>query len=166
MYGAARVSKDSPLIEAYGTIDELNSYLGVIRSDCKVAKVSASLRKIQSLLFVAGADLATDLGAGTRVPRVTKKETRLIEEMTDELLSELPKLSTFILPGGTTLAARLQFARAICRRAERRIVTASKAEKKVNSELIPFFNRLSSYFFNLARYVNSVQHFDEEAWKG
>lgn len=163
LYGPARVSKDSPRVEAYGTVDELNSYLGVVISGCRNRAISASLKRVQRLLFVAGADLATDMGRRKTV-RISGGDTKLIEEMTDRLLAKLPVLTRFIMPGGSDLAARLQFARALCRRTERRIVAASKLEE-LNPELIPFFNRLSSYLFNLARYVNLILKVEEETWK-
>lgn len=121
------------------------------------------MKKIQRLLFVAGSDLATNMGRNKAV-RISGGDTKLLEEMTDDLLAKLPKLTHFILPGGSDLAARLQFARAICRRAERSVVAAAKTEE-LNPELIPFFNRLSSYLFNLARYANKAAKFEEEAWK-
>lgn len=164
LYGPRRVPKDSPRVEAYGTVDELNSYIGVILSGCTNQNVSASLKKIQNLLFVAGADLATDAGSAPKIPRIGDGDTKTVEKMTDDMLERLPTLSDFILPGGSKLAAELQFARAVCRRAERRIVTAASTEK-INPELIPFFNRLSSYLFNLARHVNVLQETPEEPWK-
>ena len=115
------------------------------------------------MLFVAGADLASDMSS-SKVPRISSEDTGKIESMTDDLLKRLPTLSNFILPGGTRLASELQFARAICRRAERRVVAASKSEK-FNAELIPFLNRLSSYLFNLARATNAKSGKKEEVWK-
>lgn len=113
--------------------------------------------------IVRGADLATEFGGSAKVPRITPMDTKLIEEMTDELLENLPTLRSFILPGGGRVAAELQFSRAVCRRAERRIVTAGRTES-VNPELVPFFNRLSSYLFNLARHANLSQKFKEDPW--
>jgi len=163
LYGPQRVSKDSPRVEAYGTIDELNSYLGVILADCRDSMTTKSLKVIQKMLFVASADLASESGS-SKVPRISSAETRKIESMTDELLARLPTLRNFVLPGGTRLAAELHFARAICRRAERRVVGASKGQK-LNPELIPFMNRLSSYLFNLARAANAAKGKKEEIWK-
>jgi len=150
-------------VEAYGTIDELNSYLGVILSDCRDPMTTKSLKTIQRMLFVAGADLASD-SASSGIPRISSSDTLKIERMTDGALKRLPSLRSFILPGGTRLASELHFARAICRRAERRVVAASKSEE-LNSELVPFLNRLSSYLFNLARAVNARRGKKEEIWK-
>lgn len=163
LYGPKRVSKDSPRVEAYGTIDELSSYLGVVLSDCRDSTTTKSLKVVQKMLFVAGADLSSD-SSSSSVPRISSGDTLRIEKMTDVALERLPPLRNFILPGGTRLASELQFARAICRRAERRVIAASKSET-LNPELVPFLNRLSSYLFNLARLVNANSRRKEEVWK-
>ena len=166
LFGQRRVQKDSPRVEAYGAVDELNSCLGIAISWSETSEVSDLLKKVQKLLFVAGADLATDLpsrGSEDRVRRILKDDTRWLERSCDELIKKLPPLRNFILPGGNRAAANLQLARAVCRRAERRIVTVSKLEE-VNPELLPFFNRLSTYLFNLARYSNSIEGRQEEVW--
>ena len=167
LFGSRRVSKDSPRIEAYGSIDELNSCIGVAISFSTSESVSTLLKKVQKLLFVAGADLATELtarGAGEKIPRIRKEDTRWLEKESDELLTKLPPLKNFILPGGGQSAANLQLARSVCRRAERRIVAVGRVEA-INPELIPFINRLSTYLFNLARYSNFIEGRQEEAWK-
>jgi cob(I)alamin adenosyltransferase len=165
LFGSRRVPKDYPLVEAYGSIDELNSYLGVIVSDSRDKRVVAPLREIQKLLFVAGGDAATELHSGAKVSRIQAEDTKRIESMTDDLLRRLPTLRNFILPGGSKTGAQLQFARAICRRTERRLVASSKSEP-INTELIRFFNRLSSYLFNLARDANKQSRKKETLWKG
>lgn len=166
LYGAGRVPKDSPRVDAYGTIDELNSCIGVAIAGCKHKEVSKPLKRIQAELFTAGADLATEIGAkgGARVPRIKKKDTEELEKMVDGLQKKLPRLTSFILPGGSQLSSALHVARAVCRRAERRVVTLSRAEK-INPELVPFLNRLSTYLFNLARYANVLEGVEDEVWK-
>ncbi len=164
LFGPRRVSKDSPLVEAYGTIDELNSYLGVVISVLRDKKATANLKAVQRMLFVAGADMAAETDGTSKVPRITGADTLVLERMTDALLSKLPKLTNFIMPGGTRASAELHFARTLCRRAERRVVTASKMSR-VNPELIPFLNRLSSYLFNLARATNAKKRSKEETWR-
>jgi len=167
LFGSRRVSKDSPRIEAYGAIDELNSYIGVAISFSTSENVSTPLKKVQKLLFVAGADLATELvarGEGETVPRISSEDTRWLEKESDELLTKLPPLKNFILPGGSQSAANLQLARSVCRRAERRIVAVGRVEA-INPELLPFVNRLSTYLFNLARYSNFAEGRKEEVWK-
>lgn len=164
LYGPKRVAKDSPRVEAYGTIDELNSLLGIVIAESKDKKTVVALREVQRMLFVAGADSATELGISPSAPRISSADTSRLEEMTDELLAGLPTLRNFILPGGSTVGAHLQLARAVCRRAERRILTASKSEP-LNEELLPFFNRLSSYLFNLSRAANRRSGKKEVVWK-
>jgi cob(I)alamin adenosyltransferase len=166
LYGASRVPKDSPRVDAYGTIDELNSCIGAAIADCRHEEVSRPLKRIQAELFTAGADLAAELGAegGARVPRIEKKDTAQLEKLVDELQGKLPRLTSFILPGGSRLSSSLHLARAVCRRAERRVVTLSRAEK-INPEIVPFFNRLSTYLFNLARYANVLEGVEDEVWR-
>jgi cob(I)alamin adenosyltransferase len=166
LYGATRVPKDSRRVEAYGTIDELNSCIGVALAVCKHKDVSKPLKRIQAELFTAGADLATELGAkgGSRVPRIENEDTERLEKMVDGLQKKLPRLKSFILPGGSQLSASLHLARAVCRRAERRVVALGRAEK-INPEMVPYLNRLSTYLFNAARYANVVEGVEDEAWK-
>jgi len=165
LYGSRRVAKDSPRVEAYGSIDELNSALGVAISLSTERTISAALEEIQEMLFRAGADSATDYGDPGRTKRISTSDISRIEGMTDELLTRLPTLKNFILPGGSPLGAHLQFCRAVCRRAERRMLTASRTEH-MNEELLPFLNRLSSYLFNLSRWANMKARRKEKTWKG
>jgi cob(I)alamin adenosyltransferase len=166
LYGAARVPKDSPRVDAYGTIDELNCCIGVALSGCKRKEISKPLKRIQAELFTAGADLATELTAkgGARVSRIRKKDTEQLEKMVDELQGKLPRLRSFILPGGSRLSSSLHLARAVCRRAERQVVALSRGEE-INPEMIPYLNRLSTYLFDLARYANVLEKVEEEVWK-
>jgi cob(I)alamin adenosyltransferase len=164
LYGAKRVQKDDPLVEAYGTIDELNSLLGVVVSGSKDRKLNASLVEVQRLLFVAGADAASELRSVASIPRISVADTEKLETITKALLSDLSTLKNFILPGGTSTAAMLQLARSVCRRAERRILSASKSTE-MNPELLRFFNRLSSYLFNLSRLANKRAGRKETVWK-
>ena len=164
LYGPRRVRKDDPRVEAYGTIDELNSVLGVIIAGSDDRALGSSLKEVQRMLFVAGGDAATELKVRQKVPRIRRSDTKRLEELTDELLTKLPPLSNFILPGGSSTGAMLHVARSVCRRAERRLVTASTSGE-MNPELLPFFNRLSSYFFNLSRWVNRGTGKKEDVWK-
>jgi cob(I)alamin adenosyltransferase len=164
LFGPARVPKDDPRVEAYGTIDELNSALGVVVSGSGDNSLALWVKEVQRMLFVAGADAACEFRGAQKVPRISDADTSKIEKMTDELLSKLPSLGNFILPGGSQTGAALQLARSVCRRAERRIVTASRSYE-MNPELVPFFNRLSSYLFNLSRWANQRARKKEEVWK-
>jgi cob(I)alamin adenosyltransferase len=164
LYGSRRVRKDDPRVEAYGTIDELNSLLGIVVAGAKSKPIVFSLKRVQGMLFVAGGDAACEFEGSREVPRITAGDTAKLENMTDELLADLPSLSNFILPGGSPTGAMLHMARSVCRRAERRILTASRTER-MNPELLPFFNRLSSYLFNLSRFVNKKKGKKEDIWK-
>jgi len=164
LYGPRRVQKDNPRVEAYGTIDELNSLLGVVIAGSRDRVVTAPLKEIQKMLFIAGGDAASEIRGQAEAPRIGPTHTKRLEGMTDELLDRLPPLANFILPGGTRAGATIQLARSVCRRAERRIVSASKTEE-MNPELLPFFNRLSSYLFNLSRLANQKAGRKEEVWK-
>ena len=163
LFGPRRVPKDSPIVDAYGTIDELNSILGLIVSDCRDKKITSPLMEIQALLFVAGADAASGQSSSHTVPRLTTEATKDLEVMTDALLKALPPLRNFILPGGSRAGALLHIARTVCRRCERCLVAASKVEG-MNPELAPFFNRLSTYLFDLSRYANLQAGRKETIW--
>ena len=115
-------------------------------------------------MFVAGADLASELTT-SKAPRISQSDVAWLEDETDILLTKLPTLTKFVLPGGSRLAANLHVARSVCRRAERRVLAASKSES-LNPELLPFFNRLSTYLFDLARYANMLAKVKEEEWSG
>ncbi|HXW94312.1 MAG TPA: cob(I)yrinic acid a,c-diamide adenosyltransferase [Nitrososphaerales archaeon] len=165
LFGPKRVQKDDPRVEAYGTIDELNSVIGVIIAGSDNRALATSLKEVQRMLFVAGGDAATEIQGKQKVPRIRRSNVERLEELTDELLVKLPPLSNFVLPGGSPTGAMLHVARSVCRRAERRILTASKS-CDMNPELLPFFNRLSSYLFNLSRWANKSVGMEEDVWKG
>jgi cob(I)alamin adenosyltransferase len=167
LYGSKRVGKESQRVAAYGTVDELNSCVGLAISVSAHPEVSNDLKWVQGKLFVAGADLASELSEGQaadRVPRIDKEDTERLEKMIDSLQPKLPRLTSFILPGGSVLSAQLHLARSVCRRAERGVVALAKAEK-VNPQLIPFLNRLSTYLFNVARYSNLLEGKQDEVWR-
>jgi len=160
LYGGIRVEKADPKVEAYGAVDELNSQLGVARAHVKSKKLDQILKSVQRDLWILGGDLASEL-VSANVPRITKEQLDRLESVTDELNSSLPQLRRFILPGGSVPGAELHVARAVCRRAERRIVALSKVES-INPEILPYINRLSSLLFVLARTVNRTQRVPEE----
>jgi len=160
LYGGTRVEKADPRVEAYGAVDELNSQIGVARAHIKSKKLSLILKDVQRDLWILGGDLASEL-VSANVPRISKEQLDRLENVTDELNSELPRLTRFILPGGSVSGAELHVARAVCRRAERRIVTLSKSES-INPQVLPYVNRLSSFLFVLARTINKIQRVPEE----
>lgn len=151
LVGGARVSKSSPRVEAYGEVDELNSVLGLARSRLKDQEIDDALSLVQNDLFTVGGDLASPSEIG--VPRVEERFVKTLEEMSDRFLAELEPLKEFILPGGSEAGATLHLARAISRRAERRVVALSETEE-INAQVIVYLNRLSDLLFILARAVN------------
>ena len=164
LYGGRRVPKDSLRIESYGTVDELNSAVGVARAWKPSLDINHVLDGIQNKLFVLGADLATPGDKrGTGIERIRKEDVSDLERLIDSFDSQLKPLSSFILPGGSHLAAQLHLARTICRRAERLVVRLSR-EEKIESTCIIFLNRLSDLLFVLARHANKLDGQEEMPW--
>tara|TARA_B100001250_G_scaffold395790_1_gene401085 strand:- start:3124 stop:3660 length:537 start_codon:yes stop_codon:yes gene_type:complete len=160
--GEKDIHKHNIRIEAYGTVDELNSYLGLLIScphvDFKNQK--KQLLCIQNILFQIGASLASKKNIIT----FNLNDIEKIEVFIDEMDASLDSLKSFILPGGDLWSGYAQISRSICRRAERRITQLHAAEK-INTNLIKFMNRLSDYLFVLARYINKINNIPETKWK-
>ncbi len=169
LFGGRRVSKDHPRVAAYGTIDELNSALGLAVSFIRQKRVIDELHKIQNELFNIGAELATDPSA-TRSKKASSTfelspdKTQWIEQLIDEYDSRVPPLRTFILPSGPPGATSLHLARTICRRAEREVVSLARAET-VNPAVLAYLNRLCDLLFVLARYLNKAARRRELTWE-
>lgn len=153
------VSKDNPRVEAYGTLDEANSALGVARAAGTHEFIGNAIEHIQNQLFKLGADLASSTG-GTRIG---ENDIQWLEQEIDRMAGELPQLRNFILPGGTVTAANIHLARAICRRAERQTI-ALRCEVAVPANAVAYLNRLSDFLFTLARYENLLSGVPEEKW--
>jgi cob(I)alamin adenosyltransferase len=153
LYRGGRVPKDAPRLEAYGTLDELNSMLGLALSHLELADVRRQLEKVQTDLFHVGAELAT---VGPDKPRwhIVAQDIRDLEGWIDAMEVDLPPLTTFILPGGHPAGAALHVARTIARRAERATVQVQREAPDLEPMLIEYINRLSDYLFVLARSVN------------
>lgn len=164
LFGSKRVSKASRRIEAYGTVDELNSVLGVVRSMNPPQEIDAVLETIQGDLFTLGADLATPHDANSSVPRIQESDVHRIEKFIDSIDPKLRPLNYFILPGGNQVAATLQFARTVCRRAERQVVKLGTKEE-IGEQPVVYLNRLGDLFFVLARYANHLGGIEEKRWK-
>jgi cob(I)alamin adenosyltransferase len=165
LFGGRRVSKEHPRIEAYGTVDELNAFLGQIVAICQDEAIAGSLQRVQGQLFVVGADLATPMQARTSyISRMDASFGQQLEAEMDAWQAKLPQLTQFILPGGGPAGAGLHVARTICRRAERRVVNLAQQEA-INQEVVIYLNRLSDWLFVLARYVNHIQNMPEKAWQ-
>ena len=163
LFGGQRVPKDAPRLEAYGTIDELNTIIGCVISDSPDSDIIPILTQIQIKLFDLGADLATPRSLGDKVRRIAPGDSLALEELIDKYQSSLPDLNNFILPGGSTTASFLHLARTVCRRAERMVVRLSRNEE-IGSEVIVFLNRLSDLLFVLSRFINLKGGIPERHW--
>ncbi len=169
-FGGERTGKDHPRVEAYGTVDELNAWLGLAVTACDGARplhgrLAAILGEIQSRLFDVGADLATpaDTPHRDKVPAVTADHVTEVERWIDEIDGGNQPMKNFVLPGGTALAARLHVARTVCRRAERRIVVLTRMAE-INPETVRYVNRLSDLFFAMARRSNADAELPDVPW--
>ena len=167
LFGGDRVPKHHARVEAYGDVDELNSVLGLARTERLPDDVDALLGAIQSELFDVGAELATAPDKMDRLlaPPIGDREIETLERAIDRADGELAPLKTFVLPGGTRAAAILHVARCTCRRAERRVVALSSVEE-VRPEIVRYLNRLSDLLFTLARLVNARANVDDVPWIG
>lgn len=160
LYNGKRVPKNHVIMEACGTIDEVNASIGLILTCVKNEIITIQLKSIQQLLFTIGAVLANPASSETRP---SPADIEHLERAIDDMTSQLPPLKNFILPGGTLLAARIHITRSIVRRAERRVVTVSQ-HNKVPDNIIRYLNRLSDYFFVLARYGNYKTGIQDQLW--
>jgi cob(I)alamin adenosyltransferase len=165
LFAGGRVKKTHLRVEAYGTVDELNSVLGLARALGPTRSVDADLEQVQNTLFHLGADLATPLEADAAwVVRVTGEQVAWLESSIDQMTERLPALKNFVLPGGTPAAAQIHVGRTVCRRAERLAVALSEAES-VNPQALVYLNRLSDWLFTLARFENLQSGADETVWR-
>ncbi len=163
LFGGGRVQKNTVRIEAYGTVDELNATIGVVRANSPSHRVDEMLGIIQSELFVLGADLATPMDAKAQIKRVDQAMSTRLESWIDELDVTLEPLRYFVLPGGSVTASLLHISRTVCRRAERCVVTARETET-ISDEVIIYLNRLSDLLFVMSRYENHVTDTPEVRW--
>ncbi|MBN2431790.1 MAG: cob(I)yrinic acid a,c-diamide adenosyltransferase [Acidobacteria bacterium] len=156
LFSGERVTKNHLRVNTYGTLDEMNSVLGLARAYNQDAEIEALCRRLQTLVFILNSDLATPFptaAAADRVTRISAAHVRYVEQQIDLLTGRLPELAQFILPGGTPVAACLHVARTVCRRAERIMVELAAAED-LGPHTPVLVNRLSDYLFTLARYAN------------
>jgi cob(I)alamin adenosyltransferase len=159
----SRVAKTHPRIEAYGTVDELNAQLGAAIA-LEGMPYREWLERVQNDLFDVGADVSVpeDPESGRSRLRVRPEQTAWLEERCDEVNAHLPKLTSFVLPGGTAAAARLHVCRTVCRRAERRVVECGE---EINRECLRYLNRLSDLLFILSRGANAAADRAEPLWE-
>lgn len=167
LIGGTRVSKSHIRLESYGTIDELNSFIGLLKTEIKDNDTFAFLEFIQQKLFVIGSYLATDTDRTeiSSESRIWGNDIALVEQQIDKTDGALPPLKDFILPGGARSAAMAHVCRSICRRAERCIIRLSESFSLKDENPLIFINRLSDYFFVLARNENLIHATDEIFWK-
>jgi cob(I)alamin adenosyltransferase len=160
LYGGARVPKFHPRVEAYGTVDELNSYIGLVRDLMEAPQYLSVLKAIQDRLFTIGAVLASDPEKNMMTPDLKESDIQLLENQIDSMESALPALKNFILPGGHPTVSYCNIARTVCRRAERLVVALN-----VDPLSIIYLNRLSDYLFVLGRKVGQDLGVEEVIWK-
>jgi cob(I)alamin adenosyltransferase len=165
LFGGQRVAKYALRITAYGTVDELNSIIGIALTLEPTHRLEHPLKHLSSLLFTVGSDLATPLEppAKYHIPRIESTHVEWLEHLIDEFQEELPPLNNFILPGGTPLSAHLHLARTVCRRAERAAVELSHSEN-IGDVAVRFLNRLSDFLFVAARMANFLEGVDDVPW--
>lgn len=165
LIGGTRVSKGSMRIDAYGTIDELNSYVGVVRDHLNNETQIAQLIEIQDRLFTIGSSLASDPEKSTmKIPDLTMNDVNVLEQWMDKMDESLPEMRFFVLPGGHPAVSFCHVARCICRRAERIIVELSKNEFVADLVMV-YVNRLSDYLFVLSRKIAQDLGAAEQPWK-
>ena len=163
--GGQRVPKDSLRVEAYGTVDELNSAIGAALAHGLAPRLTEALPVIQNELFHLGSDLAFAESdkAGRPVPQIEPRHIARLEQLIDELNQALGPLENFILPGGSVGSAQLHLARTVCRRAERVVIALARAEP-VGPHVLQYLNRLSDVLFAMARYENKQRGVSEPMW--
>ena len=165
LFNGKRVDKCDLRLETYGTLDELNSHLGVAMAHCTFPAMTEMLEKLQHELFDAGSDLATPLDSVNRAKgrRIDVADYTRLEKWIDEVTAKLPPLKNFVLPGGTQLSGQLHICRTVCRRAERHLVALQRHED-VGPAILIYLNRLSDLLFTLARWANVMAGVDEVFW--
>lgn len=163
LFGGKIILKHNVRIEAYGTVDELNSVIGMVLTHKLTTEGVNFLNEIQHQLFILGADLATLPNKQAKIERIGKKHIEQLEQWIDRLDDKLPALTHFILPGGTPAGASLHMARTVCRRAER-LVVALKQNDPVSDEGVIYLNRLSDLLFVMARFENHEAGEKETKW--
>jgi cob(I)alamin adenosyltransferase len=163
LIGGVKVSKGDTRIHAYGTVDELNSCIGVVRDMYEETAAHTTLFKIQNLLFTIGSHLASHEKSKMVLPEITEEDVTFLELEMDRMNETLPELTHFILPGGHPASSHCHVARCVCRRAERLAVELAETEK-VEPILIKYLNRLSDYLFVLARQISKDFGAEELKW--
>lgn len=163
LFGGKRVLKCDELVDVYGSIDELNSWIGLISSKIRIQSSKRFMKLVQSDLFMIGSTLA-----GWKDGDLSVLNTRVdeMEKWIDQMETVLPRLNNFILPGGSSAATEVHIARSICRRVERQTVALLETPNMIREPVIRYLNRLSDLFFMLARFINKSAKVEETVWSG
>lgn len=164
LFGGKRLLKSHIRIEAYGTVDELNSCIGFLRDGIQSERQESVLKEIQDRLFTIGSNLASDPSKNMTTPDVIEADIELLENEIDRMEKDLPALKSFILPGGHQLVSFCHIARCVCRRAERAVIKLDQTES-IETILIIYLNRLSDYLFVLSRKIGQDLGVNEIEWK-
>lgn len=172
LFGGTRVKKYNLRIDSYGTVDELNAYIGLIKDQEIDSEIKTSLFKIQNELFTLGAMLATPTEKETlksgkerlNIPKINENSISFLEKEIDKMDAELPQMTHFILPGGHQAVSFCHVARCVCRRAERLSVELNDQETINNNKILKYLNRLSDYLFVLARKLSKDLQVEELKW--
>lgn len=163
LVGGTRVSKFHDRIEAYGTLDELNAFVGLLADELEFDNIKKDLISIQEKLFVLGSLIAHDGLKKVKLPDLKNEDIEFLEQQIDEMQALLPQLKNFILPGGHTAVSKCHLCRVVCRRSERLVIKLS-ADYKINPLYIKYLNRLSDYFFVLSRRLAQLLEVTEIQW--
>jgi ATP:cob(I)alamin adenosyltransferase len=167
LLGGTKVPKNDIRIETYGTVDELNSWIGLIVDLINMNELTAELREIQDRLFTIGSSLATDAEKEPKMklPGLKESDIEFLEKRIDEMTIQLPLMKSFILPGGHVIVSNIHITRCVCRRAERLSVNMQQNNLFVDEIVIKYLNRLSDYLFTLARFASYKLNAPEIAWR-
>lgn len=165
LFGGKRVPKSHLRVDAYGTVDELNAFVGLLRDTVELEHVRSVLYDVQNRLFNLGALLASDPDKTSSAPGLLPQDVKQLEKEMDQMDETLPSLKNFILPGGHQTVSVCHVCRTVCRRAERLTVALLHTGEPVENIAIQYLNRLSDYFFVLARYLAKDLGVEEMVWK-
>jgi cob(I)alamin adenosyltransferase len=167
LIGGTKVPKNDLRIETYGTVDELNSWIGLVNDQLADEELKPELKEIQDRLFTIGSSLATDAEKEPKMklPDLHESDIQLLEKKIDDMTAVLPPMKSFILPGGHTTVSSIHITRCVCRRAERLAVSLQQHDLFVDEKVIQYLNRLSDYLFTLARYAAQKLGAEEIPWK-
>lgn len=163
LYGGKRLSKADLRVEAYGTLDELNSWLGLIKDEIHGTHIKDLLKEIQDRIFTISSHISSDPEKEMPLPDIFEQDISLLETEIDKMTEHLEPLKFFILPGGHRKVSEIHIVRTVCRRAERMIVSLSE-QSQVESIIITYLNRLSDFLFVLARFIAKELEVEENKW--